>query len=125
MKEDLSTLTVLILSKCYVLLLCDFDKPGQSLENWIVYEKKRIWTWKKPPPPFFFASRKAEGGEESHKILTNSAFNADTIAPAQLCTLHVESIVVHWELPCALWEGKPNGPAFPLDIANDLQKWMP
>jgi len=55
-----------------------------------------------PPPPFFFASRKAEGGEESHKILTNSAFNADTIAPAQLCTLHVESIVVHWELPCAL-----------------------
>lgn len=52
--------------------------------------------------PSFFASRKAGGGEERHKILTNTAFNADTIAPAQLCTLHFESLVVHWELPCAL-----------------------
>lgn len=40
---------------------------------------------------------KLEGKKESHKILTDSAFNADTITPAQLCTPYFESPVVHWE----------------------------
>lgn len=81
---------------CYSVILINL------ISHWKTELFMNVSELEKRPFFFFFASRKAGGGEENHEILTNTAFNADTIAPTQLCTLHFESLVVHWELPCAL-----------------------